>query len=81
MIAERDHKDYLLGIQGAIQDILDFTHGFDNEAFTRDKKTSYAVVRSGLWRSSAKLRRKSLQRQGIRIQRSPGKRWPESVIS
>jgi uncharacterized protein with HEPN domain len=46
MIAERDHKDYLLDIQGAIQDILDFTHGLDYEAFTKDKKTSYAVVRA-----------------------------------
>ena len=46
MIAERDYKDYLLDIQRAILDILDFTHGLDYEAFTKDKKTSYAVVRA-----------------------------------
>jgi len=46
MNAGRDYRDYLQDIQGAILDILDFTHGLDFEAFTRDKKTSYAVVRA-----------------------------------
>ena len=42
----RDYRDYLKDILDSINDIESFIRGMSFEEFKRDKKTTYAVVRS-----------------------------------
>lgn len=42
---KRDYRDYFKDILDSIDDIEDFIRDMDFEAFRRDKKTIYAVVR------------------------------------
>jgi uncharacterized protein with HEPN domain len=42
----RDYRDYLQDILDAIDETAEFTAGLTYDAFTRDRKTTNAVVRS-----------------------------------
>lgn len=45
MRAQRDYRDFLNDIVGAIRSIIRFTTGMDLEAYLADEKTRYAVMR------------------------------------
>lgn len=46
MKAKREFLDYLRDIQEALEKIDEFTRGMNFEAFARDDKTSFAVIRA-----------------------------------
>jgi uncharacterized protein with HEPN domain len=46
MKAKREFLDYLRDIQEALEKLDEFTRGMNFEAFVRDDKTSFAVIRA-----------------------------------
>jgi len=46
MKAKREYLDYFKDIQDALEKIEDFTIGLDFEAFVKDNKTTFAVIRA-----------------------------------